>query len=90
MHALLIAFVALIHQIISIYILVVIVAVILSFVRPDPHNPIVQFIYQVTEPLFSFLREKFPFLLVGNFDISPIVVILGLQFIDTFLVNLVR
>jgi len=90
MRALLVAFVALIHQIINIYILVVIVAVILSFVRPDPHNPIVQFIYQITEPLFNWLRRKFPFLMVGNFDLSPLVVILGLQFIDTFLVNLVR
>ena len=89
MHALLVAFVALIHQVINIYILVIIVAVILSFVRPDPHNPIVEFIYQITEPLFNWLRRKFPYLMVGNFDLSPVVVILGLQFLDTFLINLV-
>jgi YggT family protein len=89
MRALIVALVVLIHQIINIYLFVVVVAVILSFFRPDPTNPIVQFIYQVTEPLFAWLRRKFPYLVVGNFDLSPLVVILGLQFIDTFLMNLV-
>jgi YggT family protein len=89
MRAILIAFVNLFHQIINLYILVVIAAVILSFVRADPLNPIVQFIHQVTEPAFAWLRKRFPFLLVGNFDLSPLVLILGLQFIDTVLVNLV-
>jgi YggT family protein len=89
MHALLKAFVLLFHQIINLYILVVIVAVVISFVNADRHNPIVQFIYQITEPVFSWLREKFPQLVIGNFDLSPLVVIFGLQFIDTFLINLV-
>ena len=89
MHALLKAFVLLFHQIINLYILVVIVAVVLSFVNADRHNPIVQFIHQITEPVFVWLRRKFPYLVVGNFDLSPLVVILGLQFIDTFLINLV-
>jgi YggT family protein len=89
MQALLIALVDLVHTVISSYILVVIVSVILSFVRPDPYNPIVSFIYQITEPLFSWLRGRFPFLLIGDFDVSPVVVILGLKFIDTFLINLV-
>jgi YggT family protein len=89
MRALLIAVVSLIHTVISLYSLIVFIAVILSFFRPDPTNPIVQFIYQITEPLFEWLRRKFPFLVVGNFDLSPLAVILGLQFIDTFLINLV-
>jgi YggT family protein len=89
MRALMIAFIQLAHQIINLYILVVIVAVVLSFVSADPYNPIVQFIRQVTEPVFNWLRNKFPMLMVGNFDLSPLVLILGLQFIDTVLINLV-
>jgi len=61
----------------------------LSFVNADRYNPIVQFIHQITEPVFNWLRIRFPYLIVGSFDLSPLVVILGLQFIDTFLINLV-
>jgi YggT family protein len=63
----------------NLYIWIVIIAAILSFVNPDPNNQIVQFIYRVTEPVFNFLRRKFPFLVVSGIDLSPLVVIFGLQ-----------
>ena len=63
----------------NLYIWIVIIAAILSFVNPDPNNQIVQFIYKATEPVFNFLRRKFPFLVVSGIDLSPLVVIFGLQ-----------
>ena len=87
MSALIFAVVQLLHTVITIYIWIIIIAALLSFVRPDPSNPIVQFIYRITEPVYGFIRRKMPFLIVGGIDLSPIVIILGLQFIDTLMLR---
>ncbi len=81
--------VQLLHTVINVYIWIVIIAALLSFVRPDPSNPIVQFIYRITEPVYRVIRQKMPFLIVGGIDLSPIVIILGLQFIDTLMMRAV-
>ena len=69
------------------YIWIIIIASFLSFVRPDPHNPIVQMLYRLTEPVFAFIRKKMPFVLVAGMDLSPLVIIFGLQFIDIIIRN---
>jgi len=46
-------------------------------------------LYRLTEPAFAWVRRKLPFVLVGGIDLSPIVILLGLQFLDTFLLRLV-
>jgi len=84
-NAFLFSIVQLLHTVINVYIWIIIIAALLSFVRPDPSNPIVQFLYRVTEPAYRFIRQKMPFLIMGGIDLSPIVIILGLQFIDTFM-----
>lgn len=75
----LVALIGIISSIVYSYIILMIVAVILSYVQVNPYNPIVQIINRLTEPPLKFLREKFPFLVVGGIDLSPIVVIFGLQ-----------
>ncbi len=63
---------------VNVYIWVVIVAALLSFVNPDPYNPIVQFLYRVTNPAYSFVRR----LMKTNFnglDLAPLVIVIGLQ-----------
>ncbi|SFV69570.1 Integral membrane protein YggT, involved in response to extracytoplasmic stress (osmotic shock) [hydrothermal vent metagenome] len=87
MNALIYSIVQLIHTVINLYIWIVIIAALLSFVRPDPRNPIVQILYRLTEPVYDVLRRKMPFLIVGGIDLSPLVIILGLQFIDTFMMR---
>ncbi len=79
----------LIHSIMTLYIWVVIIASFLSFVRPDPHNPVVQVLYRLTEPVFAFIRKKMPFVMVGGMDLSPLVIIFGLQFVDIIIRNLI-
>lgn len=54
---------------------------ILSFVSPDPRNPIVQFISATTEPSMSFVRRKIP-LSIGMFDLSPILILALLTVLD--------
>lgn len=88
MNALLIAIIQLIHTVINVYIWIIIIAALMSFIRPDPYNQIVQAIHKLTEPVFDFVRQKFPFLVISGIDLSPIVILLTLQFIDVFLMQL--
>jgi len=83
------ALVMLIHTMISVYIIVVFISAVLSFVRPDPYNQLVQIVYRLTEPAFDFVRKKMPFVVFSGVDLSPLVILFGLQFIDNFLSRLV-
>ncbi|WP_457598354.1 YggT family protein [Hydrogenimonas sp.] len=81
------AFAQILHMVISIYIWVVIIAALVSWVRPDPYNPIVQTLYRLTEPVYAWIRRYIP-TVVGGIDLAPLIVIFGLQFIDLFFVKL--
>jgi YggT family protein len=89
MNALIYSIVQLLHTVINVYIWIVIIAALLSWVKPDPSNPIVQTLYRLTEPVYSFIRKKMPFLVIGGVDLTPLVIILGLQFLDTFMMRAV-
>ncbi len=70
--------------IIEVYIWVVIISALLSFVNPDPFNPVIQFLYRVTNPAYSFVRK----LIRTNFnglDLAPLVIIIGLQVVVIFI-----
>jgi YggT family protein len=73
------------HSVIFIFYILLLAHVVLSWVSPDPRNPIVQFIYNANEPILGRVRSRIPPL--GMFDLSPIVVFLALYFVDAFLVN---
>ena len=72
--------------VLSVYMWVVIIAALISWVSPDPYNPIVRFLYSVTEPVFRPIRRLIGFRL-GPIDISPMVVILAIIFIQRFLIS---
>jgi YggT family protein len=75
------------HMVIQIYIWIVIIAALLTWVRPDPYNPIVQTLYRLTEPAYAFIRRYIP-TVIGGIDLAPLILILALQFIDMFVVGL--
>jgi YggT family protein len=75
------------NMVIGFYIWVVIIAALVSWVRPDPYNPIVQILYRLTEPVYAWLRRYIPTNFSG-LDIAPLILILGLQFIQMFFVKL--
>ncbi|MEZ7933500.1 MAG: YggT family protein [Sulfurospirillum sp.] len=81
------AFATILHTLINIYIWVVIIAALITFVRPDPYNPIVQILFRLTNPVYAFIRRLVP-TLIGGIDLAPLIVILTLQFIDLFAVKL--
>jgi len=69
-----------------IFLWIVIARAILSWVNPDPYNPIVRFIHNVTEPVLYQIRKRIP-VYFGGIDLSPIVVFLIIIFLQTFVVN---
>ena len=66
----------------------VIIAAVISWVNPDPRNPIVQFLYRTTEPILRPFRKILPPQRTGNVDLSPILVILLILFLKVFLSRL--
>ena len=73
--------------IISLYKWVIIISALLSWVNPDPYNPIVQMLYRLTEPAYRFIRRLIP-TNFGGLDIAPIILIFALIFVETFLTSL--
>ena len=64
---------------------IIIIRALISWVNPDPYNPIVQFLYRVTEPILMPIRRILP--AMGGFDLSPIVALVGIMFIRSFVVG---
>lgn len=71
-------------SVIFLYKWVVIISALISWVRPDPYNPIVQMLYRLTEPAYAFIRKYIP-TVFGGMDLAPMILILVLIFLETFL-----
>lgn len=69
----------------TIYIWIIIIRALLSWVNPDPYNPIVQILYRLTEPVLAPVRSRMPD--IGGIDASPIVVLLIIFFLQSFVVQ---
>ena len=70
----------------NIYLYMIIARVVLSWVSPDPYNPIVRVLYRTTDPVLSWVRRKIP-ISFGGIDFSPMLVILAIVFLQKFLVG---
>lgn len=70
---------------INLYIWIIMISVILSLLQINPRHPAVEIIRRVTEPVFDFVRQKFPFLQIGGIDLSPLVILIGLQLFASIL-----
>jgi YggT family protein len=68
-----------------IYFWIVIIAALMSWIEPNPYNPIVRFIYSITEPVFDFVREHLPVVFAG-IDLSPFIVGIGILFLQQYLI----
>lgn len=78
-----------VHSLITVYIWILIIGALLSWVRPDPYNPIVQIIYRLTEPAYRALRRLMPTVFNG-LDLAPLILVILLQVIDVILVNVIN
>ncbi len=70
----------------TIYMWLIIARALLSWVSPDPYNPIVRFLYRVTEPVLSYVRRRVP-VIFGGIDFSPILILAAIIFLRIFLVG---
>lgn len=82
-----IAIAALLDTVINLYTIVIVIAAIISWVNPDPYNPIVRTLRVLTEPVFYRIRKWFPFVFIGGIDLSPLVLLLLLQLINGVVVS---
>ena len=73
------------HLILMLYMWIIIIRALLSWVNPDPYNPIVQFLYSITEPVLNKVRQMLPMTSLG-IDFAPIAVLLAIFFLQNFLV----
>ena len=73
----------------DIYMWLIIARALLSWVNPDPYNPIVRFLYNVTEPVLNYLRRRVP-VVFGGLDLSPLIVIAAIMFLRYFVVQTLR
>jgi YggT family protein len=69
----------------NLYMWIIIIRALISWVSPDPYNPIVQILYRITDPVLSPLRRIIPMWRVG-IDLSPLIAILIIIFLQIFLV----
>ena len=70
----------------SLYMWIIIARAVISWVNPDPYNPIVRFLHSATEPVLFRIRRRIP-INMGGIDFSPILVILVIIFLQAFLVQ---
>jgi YggT family protein len=69
----------------TVYMWILIISAIISWVNPDPYNPIVRTLYLLTEPVLRPIRRIIGYRL-GPLDISPMIAILAIYFIKKFLI----
>jgi YggT family protein len=79
------ALAVILNMVLQLYLWIIIARAVLSWVSPDPYNPIVQFLYKATDPLLYRVRRWMPDF--GGIDFSPIIVIMAIVFLQSFLVQ---
>lgn len=66
----------------DVYSLVIIAAALITWVNPDPHNPIVTFLRRATEPVLEPVRRVLPPWKTAGLDLSPVIVLIVIQFVQ--------
>ncbi len=82
---LIIAIAQILDIILGFYIWVIIIRALISWVNPDPYNPVVRFLYRVTEPVLYRIRRVVP--IMGGMDLSPVIAIFAIIFIRRFFIT---
>ena len=74
-------------SLLSLYFWIVIIAAVLTWVRPDPYNPIVRTLRALTEPVFCRVRKWLPFTYSSGMDFSPVVVLLAIELFNRIVIT---
>lgn len=73
-------------MLLNLYFWVVVIAALITWVRPDPYNPVVRILRVMTEPVFYRVRKWLPFTYTGGIDFSPIVVLIAIELANRIVV----
>ncbi len=84
---LLVAIAQIVDVLLTIVYWLILIRALISWVSPDPHNPLVQFLYKATEPILEPIRRILPLGMRMGIDISPIIAFLAIMFLKSFLVR---
>ncbi len=71
----------------QVYFWVVVISALLTWVRPDPYNPVVRTLRALTEPVYYRIRKLLPFTYTSGIDFSPVIVLICIELLDRILVN---
>jgi YggT family protein len=78
----------LIHYLIHIYIFVIIIRSVISWMGNIPPSAFTRILRRLTDPVFRWVHKHIPFTIIGRIDISPIIIIVALYFLDLLIYNL--
>ena len=84
---LLIVFGQMVLMLLQVYIFIVVARAVISWVGPDPYNPIVRFLYNATDPVLQRIRRVLP-LQFSGFDLSPLALLFALYFVQRLIQRL--
>ncbi len=73
-------------SLLNLYFWIVVISAVLTWVRPDPYNPIVRTLRALTEPVFYRVRKWLPFTYTTGMDFSPVVVLLSIELFNRIVV----
>ncbi len=89
-NAFLSALFSVLFMLIDLYVWIVIIRALITWVNADPYNPIVRLLSQLVDPITGRIRRWFPFVRVGMVDLSPLLLVFFLYFVKVFLVSLLH
>jgi len=78
----------LLHLAFQAYIFVILIRAVLSWMGPMPPSPLILVLRRLTDPVFRLVHRWIPFAIIGGIDISPVIVMLGLYFIDNLITGI--
>ncbi|MDR9501048.1 MAG: YggT family protein [Desulfurivibrionaceae bacterium] len=81
------AIAGLVNFVLDAYMIILLARAIMSWVSPDPYNPIIRFLHTATEPVLYRVRRALPFTYTSGIDFSPLLVMLAIIFLKDFLVK---
>jgi len=84
---LILAIATILNSLLTLYFWILLAAAVISWVNPDPNNPIVRFLRAVTDPVLYRVRRALPFVYAAGIDFSPLVVMLAIQFVKIVVVQ---
>ncbi len=80
--------ISIVNMVFEVFKWLVVIRCLLSFVRHNPYQPVIRFIYEVTEPVMAPFRRLIP--AAGGIDFSPIIVFFAIQLVQVLVVDLLR